>query len=330
MIRVAINGFGRIGRMVFRAGFADKKIKFVAVNDLVPAEQLAYLLKHDSIQGKWEHEVKIRKNMLVVDGKEIIVLNEKEPAQLPWKELRIDVVVESTGIFLTEELASKHLEAGTRKVLLSAPAKDESISTYVYGVNHKSYKGERIISNASCTTNCVAPITKVLLKEFGIRRGFFTTAHAYTADQNLVDGPHKKDVRRGRAAGINIVPTTTGAHKAVAKVLPALQGKLSGIALRVPVATASITDFVYELETRAKAQEINEAIARASRRGMKGIIEYSQEPLVSSDIIGNSHSAIFDSLETQTIDRLAKMLAWYDNEYGYACRMIDMIKVMSK
>ena len=330
MIKVAINGFGRIGRMVFRAGFKDKDIEFIAFNDLTDNKTLAHLLKYDSVHGIFPGKVEYDNENIIVDGKKIKVFDEKDPAKLPWKKLKIDIVVESTGFFLTKELVSSHLKAGAKKVLLSAPAKSSDIKTIVLGVNEKIYdkKKDKIISNASCTTNCLAPIVKVLNNTFGVKRGFMTTAHGYTADQRLVDAPHK-DLRRARSAAINIIPTTTGAAKTVGKVIPELNGKLDGIALRVPIANSSIIDFVCELEKDVTIKQINDIFKKLAKKDMKGIIEYSEEPLVSTDIIGNTNSAIFDSLSTNVINgNFVKVLAWYDNEYGYSCRMIELLKIM--
>jgi len=330
MIKVAINGFGRIGRMVFRAGFKDKDIDFVAFNDLTDNKTLAHLLKYDSVHGKFPGKVEYDNENIIVDGKKIKVLAEKDPAKLSWKKLKIDIVVESTGFFLTKELVSLHLKAGAKKVLLSAPAKSPDIKTIVLGVNEKIYdkKKDKIISNASCTTNCLAPIVKILNNTFGIKRGFMTTAHGYTADQRLVDAPHK-DLRRARSAAINIIPTTTGAAKTVGKVIPELDGKLDGIALRVPIANSSIIDFVCELEKDVTIKQINDIFKKLAKKDMKGILEYSEDPLVSTDVIGNTNSAIFDSLSTNVINgNFVKVLAWYDNEYGYSCRMIELLKMM--
>ncbi len=330
MIKVAINGFGRIGRMVFRAGFKDKDIDFVAFNDLTDVKTLAHLLKYDSVHGKFPGKIDHDNENIIVDSKKIKVFAEKDPEKLPWKKLKIDIVVESTGIFLTKELASKHLKAGAKKVLLSAPAKSPDIKTIVLGVNEVIYdkKKDKIISNASCTTNCLAPLVKVLNNTFGIKRGFMTTVHAYTADQRLHDAPHK-DLRRARAAAINVVPTTTGAAKTVGRVIPELNGRLDGIALRVPVANSSITDFVCEVERDITIKQVNDIFKKLAKKEMKGILEYSEEPLVSTDLIGNPHSAIFDALSTNVINgNFVKVLAWYDNEYGYSCRMIELLKIM--
>jgi glyceraldehyde 3-phosphate dehydrogenase len=337
-VKVAINGFGRIGRMVFLAGLGDSEIEFVAVNDLTDTKELAYLLKHDSIQGQFKGEAEAKDSVLVVNGKEIKVFAEKEPENIPWGELGVDVVVESTGIFRTDVKANKHIKAGAKKVLVSAPCKCEAkegeaceipLKTLVKGVNEHEYNGETIVSNASCTTNCLAPMVKVINDNFKIKKGFLTTVHAYTADQRLVDAPHHKDARRGRSAAINIVPTSTGAAKAVTEVIPELAGKLDGIAVRVPVATGSFTDFVCEVGKKVSVEEINRLFKDVSRNHLKDVLQYSDEPIVSSDIIHNPYSCIFDSLLTNVIDgKLVKVAGWYDNEWGYSCRMIDMIKVI--
>ncbi len=330
MINVAINGFGRIGRMVLKAGFNDPKINFVAVNDLTDTKTLAQLLKYDSVHGKFDQEVTYTKDAIIVGKKKIHVFAEKEPLNLPWKELKVDVVVESTGFYLTRELAGKHLQAGAKKVILSAPPKDD-IKTIVLGVNEKDYdkKKDVMISNASCTTNCLAPIVKVLNDEFGVVRGFMTTIHAYTNDQRILDYPHS-DLRRARAAAENIIPTTTGAASALGKVIPAVQGKLHGISVRVPVKDGSLTDLSVELKVKnVTVEQINAAFKKAAQTKLKGILEYSEDPLVSTDIIDNSHSCIFDSLSTMVITgNLVKVLGWYDNEWGYSCRMIDLVKRM--
>lgn len=339
-IKVAINGFGRIGRMVFLAGLDDSEIEFVAVNDLTDNKDLAYLLKHDSIQGQFKGTVEAKEDSLVVNGKEIKAFAEKEPEKLPWKDLEIDVVVESTGLFTKSSLAKKHIDAGAKKVLVSAPCKCEKnekgvcevgFKTIVKGVNEHEYDGEIIVSNASCTTNCTAPLAKVLNDNFGIKRAFLTTVHAYTSSQGIVDGPHKKDPRRGRTAALNIVPTSTGAAKAVGEVIPALNGKMDGIAMRVPIAAGSITDFVAELEKETTVEEINKLFKNVAENDLKGVLQYTEEPLVSSDIVHNSHSCIFDSKMTSIIDgKFVKVLGWYDNEWGFSCRMIDVIKLMAK
>jgi glyceraldehyde 3-phosphate dehydrogenase len=330
MVRVAINGFGRIGRMVFKAGHSDPDIEFVAINDLTDTDTLAHLLKHDSIHGVFPGDVSAKDDALIIDGKEVKAYKEKDPASLPWKDLGIDVVVESTGFFLTRELAGKHLEAGAKKVLLSAPGKDADIPTFVHGVNDDGIKPEMdIISNASCTTNCLAPLVKVLHQSFGIRKGLMTTVHSYTGDQKLLDAPHK-DLRRARAAAINMVPTTTGAAKAVTKVIPELAGKLDGMAIRVPTPDGSITDFICELGRDASEDEIRKAMKHAASNELMGILQYSEDPLVSTDIIGNNHSSIFDATLTKVIEgNMVKVVSWYDNEWGYSNRMIDLIKKLA-
>jgi len=331
MIRVAINGFGRIGRQVLQAGILDPNIEWVAVNDLTDTITLAHLLKYDSVHGKSKYPVEAKPDGIVVNGKFIKVLAEKDPLKLPWKDLNIDIVVESTGIFTDREGAQKHLDAGAKRVLISAPAKGVDI-TLVKGVNehlfdkHKHY----IVSNASCTTNCLAPMVKVLNDNFGIVHGFMTTAHAYTADQRLVDAPHK-DLRRARSAAVSIVPTTTGAAKTVGEVIPELKGKLDGLALRVPVPDGSITDFVCTLKKPTTIEEINSLFKNVANYHLKGIMEYCDEPIVGADIIHNNHSVIFDSLSTMVIDgTFIKIIGWYDNEWGYSNRMIDIIKVMGQ
>jgi len=331
MIRVAINGFGRIGRQILQAGIGDSSIEWVAINDLTDTKTLAHLLKYDSVHGISKYSVEAKDDGIVVAGKFIKVFAEKDPAKLPWKELDIDVVVESTGFFTDKDGASKHIAAGAKKVLISAPAKHPDI-TLVKGVNEHLYDKEKhnIISNASCTTNCLAPVVKVLNDNFGVVHGFMTTVHAYTADQRLVDAPHK-DLRRARSAAVSTVPTTTGAAKTVGEVIPELKGKLDGLALRVPVPDGSITDFVCELKKDVTIEEINKLFENVAGYHLKGILQYSDEPLVSADIIHNSHSAIFDSELTMVMDgRFVKVVAWYDNEWGYSNRMVDMIKILMK
>ncbi len=326
MVKVAINGFGRIGRLVFRAGF--KKLDIVAVNDLGDIATMAHLLKNDSVHQKLDAKVEVKENSLVVDGKEIKFFAEKDPEKLPWEKLGIDVVVESTGFFVDSEGASKHLKAGAKKVLISAPAKGDGVKTIVLGVNEDSYikEEDNLISNASCTTNCLAPVVKVLNDRFGVKRGFMTTVHAYTGDQRILDFPHK-DLRRARAAAINLIPTTTGAAKAVGLVIPEVKGKMDGIAMRAPVADGSVIDLVAELGKPATKEEINAAVEEASKNELKGILEYSEEPLVSTDIIGNAHSSIFDAGMTSVIDgNFVKVLSWYDNEWGYSNRMVELIE----
>lgn len=330
MIKAAINGFGRIGRMVLRAAINDPEVEFIAINDLTDAKNLAYLMKYDSVHGKFDGEVYAEDDFLVVNGKKIKVYAEKDPEELPWGNLDVDVVIESTGLFRTYEKASKHLKAGAKKVLLSAPSKGETpVKTIVLGVNEHEYNKEEdnIISNASCTTNCLAPMVKVLNDNFGVEKGYMTTIHSYTADQNIVDAPHK-DYRRGRTAGENIVPTTTGAAKAVGKVIPELQGKLDGIAIRVPTPDGSVTDFVATLNNEATKEQINELFKNVSEHNLKGIMEYTEDEIVSKDIVTNPHSVIFDSKLTHVSGNLVKIIGWYDNEWGYSCRMIDLLKIM--
>jgi len=330
MLNVAINGFGRIGRLVLRAGIKDKNINWVAVNDITDAKTLAHLFKYDSVHGKYQGSIEHRGDSLVIDGKSIKVLSVLDPKQLPWKDMEIDVVVESTGRFTDSEGAGQHLKAGAKKVLISAPAKNPDI-TIVMGVNENMYDKSRhhIVSNASCTTNCLAPVAKILHDNFGIKRGFMTTIHAYTADQKLVDSPHK-DLRRARHAAISIIPTTTGAAKAVAEVIPELKGKLDGLAFRVPVASGSVTDFVCELEKSASKEEINKVFQENAKK-LKGVLEFTNEPIVSVDIIHDPNSSIFDSELTNVIGgNFVKVIAWYDNEWGFSERMIDVIKLIGK
>ncbi|MEE8167509.1 MAG: type I glyceraldehyde-3-phosphate dehydrogenase [Candidatus Hydrothermarchaeales archaeon] len=332
MTKVAINGFGRIGRNILRASLSDKefndRFEFIAVNDLTDSASLAHLLKYDSVHGVLESDVKAKADSIIVNGREIKVLSERDPSKLPWRELGVDVVIESTGFFRSREGASKHLEAGAKKVIISAPAKDPDI-TIVMGVNHDEYNPKHmIISNASCTTNCLAPVVKVLNDSFGLERGFLTTCHAYTNDQRILDLPHE-DLRRARAAAVSIIPTTTGAAKAIGIVLPELQGKLDGMSLRVPVPDGSINDLVVELGEEVTREEINQAFKKAAEGDLQGILEYTEEPIVSTDIVGNPHSSIVDGLSTNVIGakgNFAKVLAWYDNEWGYSCRTIDLIK----
>ena len=330
MINVAINGFGRIGRLVLRAGVKDKSINWVCVNDITDAKTLAHLFKYDSVHGRYDGKVEHTDDSLVIDGKKIKVLSILEPQKLPWKDLKIDVVVESTGKFTDREGAEQHLKAGAKKVLISAPAKNPDI-TIVMGVNDKMYDKNKhhIVSNSSCTTNCLALVVKILHDKFGVKRGFMTTIHAYTADQRLVDAPHK-DLRRARHAALSIIPTTTGAAKTVAEVIPELKGKLDGIAFRVPVATGSVTDFVCELEKNVTKEEVNKAFEQASKK-LKGILEYTEEPLVSADIIKDSNSSVFDSELTNVIEgNFVKVISWYDNEWGFSERMIDVIKLIGE
>ncbi len=324
MTKIAINGFGRIGRLTFRALLDKNNVEVVAINDLTDTHTLAHLLKRDSVHGSFPGTVEATDDTLIVNGKTIRVLAERDPAALPWKDHGVEIVLESTGRFVDEAGAGKHLTAGAKRVIISAPAKG-NIPTVVLGVNDDTMTGdETIISNASCTTNCLAPMAKVLHENFGIVKGYITTVHAYTADQNIQDAPHK-DLRRARAAAVNIVPTTTGAAKAVGLVLPDLKGKLDGNAVRVPTPDGSLTDLVAELSREVTAEEINAAMKAASEGPLKGILEFSTEPLVSSDIIGNPHSSIFDSLMTSTNGTLVKCVSWYDNEAGYSHRTADLI-----
>ena len=323
-IRVAINGFGRIGRLSFRRLLEKENIEIVAINDLTDNATLAHLLKYDSVHGKFTGDVSSDEESLTVNGKRINAYAERDPKKLPWKDLNIDVVLESTGRFVDEAGAGMHLEAGCKKVVISAPAKG-NIPTVVLGVNEDTLTGqETIVSNASCTTNCLAPMAKVLDDTFGIEKGYMTTIHAYTADQNLQDAPHS-DLRRARAAALSIVPTSTGAAKAVGLVLPQLKGKLDGNAMRVPTPDGSLTDLTVVLKREASVAEINAAMKAASEGAMKGIMEYCVDPIVSVDIIGNSHSCIFDSELTAVNGTLAKVVGWYDNEYGYSSRVADLM-----
>jgi glyceraldehyde 3-phosphate dehydrogenase len=326
MVRVGINGFGRIGRGVFRILSQRDDVDVRAINDLYENEQLAYLLKYDTVMGVFRRELRVEGDKLHVDGDAVTLTAHRDPAEIPWGDLGVDVVVEATGVFRTREPLEKHLAAGAKKVVLTVPAKDEIDCTLVIGVNDDELKPEhRIISNASCTTNCLAPIAKILDDAFGVKEGFVTTVHAYTNDQRLADVPHK-DLRRSRAAAENIIPTTTGAAKAVGKVLPALAGKLDGMAMRVPVPNGSIVDFVCRLGRGAERDEINAAVREAAVGSLRRVVEYSEAPLVSSDIIGNPHSSIFDALSTTaTGDGYAKVIAWYDNEWGYSNRVADLI-----
>lgn len=331
MVKIGINGFGRIGRCILRAGFGRKDIDFVAVNDLTDAKTLAHLLKYDSVHGKFGREIKAKDNSILVDGKEIKVLSERDPEKLPWSSLGVDLVIESTGRFTDRENSSKHLKAGAKKVIISAPAKDPDV-TLVMGVNEKTYdpKKHNIISNASCTTNCLAPIAKVLLDNFGIRRGFMTTVHSYTQDQVLLDFPHK-DLRRARAACLSMVPTTTGAASALCLVIPELKGKLDGVAIRVPTPNVSLVDLVVETEKDVTKEEVNAAMKIASEGELKGILGYVDEPLVSSDFNGDPRSSIFDALSTMVLDkRLVKVFSWYDNEWGYSNRIVDLSAYLSR
>lgn len=327
-IRVAINGFGRIGRAFFRTTIGCDDIEIVAINDLTDAKILAHLLKYDSVHGVIkDHQIKAEGDSIVFDGKKIKVYAIREPEELPWKDLGVDVALESTGLFRTKEKAEAHLKAGARKVVISAPARGKEVPTVVLGVNDKNFdfKNNDIISNASCTTNCVSPVAKILHDNFRIIHGLMTTVHSYTNDQRLLDLPHR-DLRRARAAAENIIPTTTGAAIAVGLVVPDLKGKLDGISIRVPTSNVSIVDLVVEVEKKTTIEEVNEAVKKASETDMKGIVQYIDEPLVSKDLNGNPYSSIFDSLETMVIDgTLVKILSWYDNEWGYSSRLKDLM-----
>jgi glyceraldehyde 3-phosphate dehydrogenase len=328
--KIGINGFGRIGRNLFRAAFGDSALDIVAVNDITDARTLAHLLKYDSVHGAFKGTVEAKDQSLVVNGKEIKVLASKDPATLPWKDLGVEVVVESTGRFTDRASAAKHLEAGAKKVIISAPAKDEDI-TIVLGVNETRYDPAKhhVISNASCTTNCLAPVAKVLMQICGIKHGLMTTIHSYTNDQSILDLPHK-DLRRARAAAMSMIPTSTGAAKAVGLVLPELKGKVHGLAIRVPTPNVSVVDLVIEAERPVTAEAINAALRKAAEGELKGILGYTDEPLVSIDFNGNPLSSIVDGISTSVIDgTMVKVLSWYDNEWGYSCRVRDLIKYIA-
>lgn len=325
-VKVGINGFGRIGRNIVRAAYERKAdIDFVAINDLTDPKTLAHLLKYDSVQGVLDAEIKAGADSISIDGDSMQVLSEKDPAALPWGDLGVDVVIESTGFFTDRESASKHLQAGARKVLISAPAKNPDF-TVVLGVNDGDYdpQNHHIISNASCTTNCLAPVAKVLVDNFGVERGLMTTVHAYTNDQKILDLPHK-DLRRARAAALSIIPTSTGAAKAISLVIPELEGRLHGMALRVPTPDGSVVDLVVELQKDTTVDEINAAMKKNADGPMKGFLQYTEDPIVSIDVVGNPYSSVFDSQLTMMIGpRMAKIISWYDNEWGYSCRMVDL------
>jgi glyceraldehyde 3-phosphate dehydrogenase len=329
MTRVAINGFGRIGRAVFRiiAGRPESGVEVVAINDLSDDEILAYLLEYDSVMGRFNQEVSVSNGVMTVGGHEVKMLMERDPANLPWDQLRVDVVVEATGIFRDRESLNKHISAGAKRVILTVPSKDKIDETVVLGVNDQDLDiGDILVSNASCTTNCLAPLAKVLDDSFGIKKGVMTTVHAYTNDQRLADVPHK-DLRRSRAATENIIPTTTGAAKAVGEVLPQLAGKLDGMAMRVPVPDGSTVDLVVELNENVTVEQVNEAVRIAAEGPLAGILEYNVDPIVSTDIIGNPHSSIFDAAATQVLGgNLVKVMSWYDNEWGYSNRVVDLIE----
>ncbi|CAN5869203.1 type I glyceraldehyde-3-phosphate dehydrogenase [soil metagenome] len=331
-VKVAINGFGRIGRNVLRAAKQQGRddIDFVAVNDLTDTETLAHLLRYDSIHRHYPGTVEVREGSLLIDGDEVRVFSEKDPAAIPWGDVGADIVIEATGRFTKREDAAKHMQGGAKKVIISAPAKGEDI-TIVLGVNEGRYdpQNHHVISNASCTTNCLAPVVKVLLDEFGFRRGLMTTVHSYTNDQQILDLPHK-DLRRARAAGLSIIPTTTGAAKATGLVLPEVKGRIDGMAMRVPTPNVSLVDLTAELEREATVEEINAAMQRAADGAMKGILAVENQELVSVDFIGNPHSSIVDAPSTSVVSGLAKVVAWYDNEWGYSCRCVDLAKLVGE
>ncbi|GGD07606.1 glyceraldehyde-3-phosphate dehydrogenase [Pontibacillus chungwhensis BH030062] len=330
-IRIGINGFGRIGRNVFRASLKNDEVEVVAINDLTDANMLAHLLQYDSVHGQLDEKVTVNGSNLVIGGKEITVLSERDPANLGWGDLGVDIVIESTGRFTQRDDAKKHIDAGAKKVIISAPAKGEDL-TVVMGVNEDSYDpaSHHVISNASCTTNCLAPYAKVLNDKFGLKRGMMTTIHSYTNDQQILDLPHK-DYRRARAAGENIIPTTTGAAQAVAKVMPEMEGKLTGMAMRVPTPNVSLVDLVAELDTDATAEEVNQALKEAAEGELKGILGYSEEELVSSDYNGNPASSTIDAASTLSIEKnMVKVVSWYDNESGYSHRCVDLAVYLAK
>lgn len=329
-IRVGINGFGRIGRMVFRAAQNFDDIEVVGINDLLEPDYLAYMLTHDSVHGRFKGEVAIEGNTLVVDGRSIRLTAERDPSQLKWNEVNADVVIESTGLFLTKETAQKHIDAGAKKVIMTAPSKDDT-PMFVYGVNDDSYAGEAIISNASCTTNCLAPVAKVIHDNFGLKRGLMTTVHAVTASQKVVDGPSTKDWRGGRGILENIIPSSTGAAKAVGVVLPELNGKLTGMAFRVPTSDVSVIDLTVELEKEASYEDICAAMKKASEGSMKGVLAYTEDKVVSTDFRGESCTSTFDAEAGIAMDRnFVKLISWYDNEWGYSCKVVEMARVISQ
>lgn len=322
-INIAINGFGRIGRVFFRNAIFNPHINIVGINDITDAATLAHLLKYDSVHRKFDGEVKFDKDHLFINGKEIRIFASKDPESLPWKALDVDIVIESTGLFLDKASAQKHLNAGAKKIILSAPAKDDDIKTIVMGVNdHLLNAEDTIVSNASCTTNCAAPMLKVL-QQWGIEEAYVTTVHSYTGDQRLHDAPHK-DLRRARAAAMSIIPTSTGAAKALGKIFPDMEDKLGGCGMRVPVPDGSLTDITCVLTQYPSVEQINEAFKKASETDLKNIIEYTEDPLVSTDVIGNTHSVVFDSEFTSVVGNLVKIIGWYDNEFGYSNRLVDL------
>ncbi len=330
-IKIGINGFGRIGRNVFRALQTEADIEVVAINDLVDPKTITHLLKYDSVFGRFDGTVEAVADGIVVNGKELKITAERNPAQIPWGAKGVDIVLESTGIFTTRELMSKHLEGGAKKVLLSVPPKDDIDAIIVNGVNQETLKPEdKLVSNASCTTNCLAPLVKVLHKEFGIRRGLMTTIHSYTNDQRMLDLPHS-DLRRARAAAINMIPTTTGAAKAVGKVLPELSGKLHGMAVRVPTPNGSVVDLVAELEKDVTVEDVNAAVKKYAEGEMSGVLKYTEDPIVSTDVVGDPSSSVFDALLTMVMEgNMVKVVSWYDNEWGYSNRCVDLFKLMAQ
>ncbi|WP_078595073.1 glyceraldehyde-3-phosphate dehydrogenase [Evansella clarkii] len=331
MTKIGINGFGRIGRMVFRKAMNDPELQIAAINASYPAETLAHLIKYDTIHGPFFGDVKVEDEKLIVNGKTIELFRTRDPKELPWGKIGVEIVVEATGKFNSRDKAALHLESGAKKVVITAPGKDEDI-TVVYGVNEQEYDPEKhhVISNASCTTNCLAPVAKVLNDKFGIESGLMTTVHSYTNDQKNIDNPHK-DLRRARACGQSIIPTTTGAAKALSKVLPEMEGKLNGMALRVPTPNVSLVDLVVDLEKDVTAEEVNEVLKQAAETEMAGILAYTEEPLVSIDFNGNENSSIIDGQSTMVInDRQVKVLAWYDNEWGYSCRVVNLIQLVAQ
>ncbi|MFA5211248.1 MAG: type I glyceraldehyde-3-phosphate dehydrogenase [Patescibacteria group bacterium] len=328
--RIAINGFGRIGRHALKVALKKKNLEVIAINDLTDTKTLAHLLKYDTAYPDTSLKISFTDKFLIINNKKIEVFAEKDPSMLPWKKLKIDVVIESTGVFTNNEGLKLHLKAGAKKVILSAPAKGEDVKTYVRGINDSIYSGEEVINNASCTTNCTAPVMKVLSENFGVEKAMLTTIHAYTADQRLQDSPHK-DLRRARAAAQNMVPTSTGAAIATAKVLPEIENKFDGLAIRVPTITVSLSDITVLLKKNATEKQINDALIKASKGKLKGILGVTSEPLVSSDFIGNSNSSIVDLTLTKVVDdNMVKIIAWYDNEWGYANRLVEMAEIMAK
>ena len=330
MVRVAINGFGRIGRIFFRQSLKGKGVDVVAINDLTDPKTLAHLLKYDSVHGILDADVKATKFSIIVNRKEIPIYSEKDPAQLPWKKHKVDVVLESTGVFRDRVGAMKHVEAGAKRVVISAPPKDD-VKQIVIGTNENTlHKDDIVLSMASCTTNCLVPLVTILDEHFGIESGYMTTVHAYTNDQNILDLPHK-DLRRARAAGLSIIPTSSGATEAVVQIIPKLKGKINGLAMRVPVPDGSIVDFVAKVKKKTTPEEVNAAFRKAASGRLKGILQYTEDDLVSSDIVGNPHSSVFDAKSTMVIDdTMVKVLSWYDNELGYSTRLVDFVKLVAK